>query len=324
MEFLLIRYSSLGDLILTTPVAENIKLADRENKVDILTKPQYEQIFFNNSNFDDIKTGWPGRKKYDYIIDLHNSIRSNLIKYFIPAAETLTYDKAAYARRVFLHSGRYDKVLEKSVIDRYLEPLEKQGIPIKTRKPLINISDSEHSKALQITKDKEYILISPGAKWVTKQWREDYYISLIKKIIQETGLNVVLSGDRSDAELCDKLLKGVGLLKSHIINLAGLTGLRELFALIANSRAVITTDSAPLHIGWATGSYVIAIFGPTVGEFGFQPDDERVRILEKEMGCRPCSLHGSNKCKFKDQACMKRIEPLEVMGELNDILNETS
>ncbi len=322
MDFLLIRYSSLGDIILTTPVAENIKLADRSNRVDILTKPLYEDIFFNNQYFDDIKTGWPGRKRYDYIIDLHKSIRSNLIKYFIPSDEILTYNKAAYARRVFLHSGKKDAILKKTVIDRYLEPLRELDIPVKSKKPMINISDSERDKALTDTKGEGYVLISPGAKWHTKQWLEEYYISLIKKIIHETGLNIVLTGDSSDLNLCERLVKGAGLLKSHIINLTGKTGLRELFAVIGNSRAVITTDSAPLHIGWATGNYVIALFGPTVKEFGFQPEDKRVRIIEKEMECRPCSLHGSNKCKFKDRACMKRIEPHEVMGELHKILNE--
>ncbi|MEA3506902.1 MAG: glycosyltransferase family 9 protein [Elusimicrobiota bacterium] len=324
MDFLIIRYSSLGDVILTTPVAENIMLDDASHKVDILTKPEYEQVFFNNPNIDDIKTGWPGRKRYDYIIDLHNSLRSNLIKHFIPSQEILIYDKAAYARRAYLYSGKYDNVLKKSVIDRYLEPLKKTGIAVKTRKPFINISEREESKARSFTGKKKYVLLAPGAKWFTKQWVEEYYISLMKKIIQERNLNVALAGDRTDIDLCARLVKGVGLLKSHVVNLAGRTGLRELFAVIKNAEAAVTTDSAPLHIGWAVGTEVVAIYGPTVKEFGFQPDDPKVHILQKDMECRPCSLHGSKKCKFKDRACMKRIEPHEVMGTLNAVLDESS
>jgi heptosyltransferase-2 len=319
MKFLLIRFSSLGDVILASPAAENIKKNQPRAEVDILTKDEYSPVFLNNPFIDRVLTQVPLKTRYDFLIDLHDSIRSNLVKYIIPAKNKLTYDKAAYERRVYLYSRKRSEKLDSTVIDRYLEPLENIGFEIKSRVPRITVTDEEINNIKNMVPEK-FIAIAPGAKWETKKWSADQYTGLAKKIIRDFQMEVVLLGGEEDAGLCDEISREAGILKRHITNLAGRIGLRELCAVIKISKVLISGDSAPVHIGWAVGANIIALYGPTVKEFGFQPNDPKVIVLEKDMECRPCSLHGSNRCKYRDRACMKRIEIFEVADGIKKLL----
>ncbi len=320
MKILLIRFSSLGDVILTTSVARNIKKNNPSATVNILTKKEYKPVFLNNPDIDNIVTGISWDIKYDFIIDLHSSTRSNFVKYFIPAEKRLVYDNASYARRLYLHTRHSSEELKKSVIHRYLEPLEKIGFNVCYVPPEVKLNAQELKKVKNIVPSKEYIAIAAGAKWRTKQWIVENYIELTVKIIKELNMDVVLVGSEDDIELTNEIFKGTGTLRSHVINLAGKTSLRELAAVIKNSIVLVSTDSGPMHLGWAIATPVVALFGPTVKEFGFQPQDKRVSIIEKDIKCRPCSVHGSKKCKHKDMACMQRIEVPDVLNEIKKFL----
>ena len=320
MKFLLIRYSSLGDVVLTTSVARSIREASPEARVYVLTKDIYTDVFSENPDITGVFTRPVLRMKFDFVIDLHNSLRSNLVKYVVPAKQRLTYNKAAAARRVFLHSGLMQNSLEKTVIQRYLEPVSRAGLDVRLSKPVITITPGEQERAERLTGKTPYIALAPGAKWLTKEWFEDKYTALIIKTIRETGLNTVLIGDKSDEKLASSIKMGTGVLRSHVVNLAGKTGIRDLAAVIKNAKVLITPDTAALHIGWAVSTPVVSLFGPTVKEFGFQPVDKNVVIIEKDLDCRPCSLHGSEKCRYKDRACMQRIEAYEVLNEARKFL----
>ncbi len=313
-SFLLIRYSSLGDVVLATSAVESIAGNIPGANISFLTKPQYTEVFQNNTHITEILTRPPLLRKYDYIIDLHNSLRSNFTKLLINAGNRYTYNKAAYARRAFLLKRIRNPVLDKDVIERYLGALKGAGLKTEYVLPKIYLTAGEEEGAGRLTQRENYIVIAPGAKWKTKQWMEEYYSSLTIKIVRDLGLDVVLAGDKNDEEICRSIVYGSGILKKHIVNLAGRTSVRTLAAVLKKSRVSVTTDSAPLHIGRAVGAKVVSLFGPTVKEFGFQPREANTCILEKEMECRPCSLHGSDKCRFKDKACMKRIEPYEVFN----------
>ncbi|MFC2048972.1 glycosyltransferase family 9 protein [Elusimicrobiota bacterium] len=324
MNILLIRYSSLGDVILTTPVARNIKNSFSEAEIDILTKDEYAPVFENNHDVSGVISGIYSRKKYDYIIDLHDSIRSNIIKYFIPAEKRITYKKDSISRRMYLHSRIKDESLNKTVVERYNDTLAGMGIVAGQLSPKIFLTEAEKTKAAELTQNRPYVVLAPGARWRTKEWTQENYLSFMIKIVREFKLNIVITGSESDKELVKGILQGVGLLKKYMIDLTAKTGLREFFAVISGARALVTTDSAAMHAGWALGVGTVALYGPTVKEFGFQPVSENVRIIEKDMKCRPCSLHGSAKCKYHDKACMQRIEVHDVIAEIKKILQDNS
>ncbi|MFH1414861.1 MAG: glycosyltransferase family 9 protein [Elusimicrobiota bacterium] len=320
MNILIIRYSSLGDVILTIAAAKNIKADSMDNNVDILTKEEYVPILRNNRYIDNVITGISWKKKYDYVVDLHNSIRSNIVKHLIRTKRILTYNKASYARRLYVRTGRRSAELDETVIDRYLHPLKEIGMEADYTAPEIGLGEEELEAAGRMVSDTDYIALCPGAKWKTKEWLAENYIALAVKIIRDLDMNIALLGSNDDTGLSNEIYKGVGVLKKHITDMTGKTGLRELACLIKKSRLLVTTDSGPMHLGWAVGTRTIALFGPTVKEFGFQPVDPGISIIDKDMECRPCSLHGSNKCKFKDHACMRRIEVYEVMDKIKKAL----
>ena len=147
MNFLIIRYSSLGDVVLATSVIKNIRANRPDCRIDFLTKDLYKPAFLNNPSVNDVFSKYQRDKRYDYVIDLHDNLRSNLACYFISAAARLKYNNASYERRKFLYTGIRDKVLDKSVIDRYLEPLEKIGLEIKSRDPEMFLTKEELKNA---------------------------------------------------------------------------------------------------------------------------------------------------------------------------------
>lgn len=321
MRFLLIRFSSLGDVSLITPVIKNIKLNDPHAIIDILTKKRYTPLFENNPDVNMVLNSFSRKFQYDYLIDLHNNLRSNIYKYLFPAKNRLVYNNASYARRIYLHTKHKTDILKKNVIERYLEPLEMIGYKTELLKPRIYVSDQERENVRKLIPDSEsYIVISPGAKWETKEWIIENYANLAVRIIRELKYYVVLVGTENDIALSEQIYKGVGLLKSHMLDLTGKTSIRKLISVIDKAKLLVTTDSGPMHIGWSLGKKIITLFGPTVKEFGFQPFSENVIIIEKDMQCRPCSLHGSKKCKFNDKACLQRIEVPEVFNILKALL----
>lgn len=307
-------------MILVTAVIKNIIKNDSEAVIDVITKKEYSDVFLNIPNIGKIITGVTKLGKYDYLIDLHNSIRSNIIKCFIPAEKRLTYNKAAYERRSFLYTRREHSILKNDVVTRYLQPLRDIGFEIEYTAPHISLLPEESESVREQLDFNEYIAIAPGAKWQTKRWSLESNIGLSVMIIRDLGMKVVLLGDLNEEEFNNNIYKGTGTLKNSVKNLTGKTGIRQLASIIKNARVLVTTDSAAMHIGWAVEAKVVALFGPTVKEFGFQPKDKNVKILEKEMDCRPCSLHGSDRCKYGDQACMQRIEVYEVFEEVKNLL----
>lgn len=320
MRVILIRYSSLGDVVLVTSVARSIKTAYPGAEVDILTKEEYFPVFSHNPDIGRVLSRPPFRERYDYMADLHSSIRSALSRRLIRAGRKMVYNKAATARRVFLHSGMMQGTLEKTVPERYIEPFIQAGLKVTLSKPRIEVSPREEEEASRLACPGPYLALVPGAKWMTKEWFQEKYVQLIIKASRELGLNTVILGTEEEKKLSDSIVAGTGTFRSHVINLAGKTDIRLFAALIKGAAAAVTPDSAALHIGWGLSVPVVALFGPTVKEFGFQPDDEKVAILEKDLECRPCSLHGSAKCRYTDRACMQRIEVHEVIDALRGFL----
>ncbi len=320
MSYLLIRFSSLGDVVLVSAAAASIKKASPEAEIDILTKPEYAPVLRNNPDIRDVITSFSRKKRYDYLIDIHNSLRSTLVKYCIPASKRLKYNKLSFSRRVFLFTGKRDSRLNEHVIDRYLSPVKKSLPDAAFSPPGIYLKKEELKEAGELVKVKDYLAISPCAKWKTKQWLPEKYTGLLVQIIKQLKKDVVLLGMKKNRESIEKIRQGTGLLKKHVVNLAGQTDVRQLCAVIKNSSLLVSPDTAAMHIGWAVSTPVVAMFGPTVKEFGFQPVSDKVRIIEKELQCRPCSLHGSSSCRHKDRACMKRIEVGDVMKEIKSFL----
>lgn len=311
-KILIIRFSSLGDVILTHPVIT--KLHKQGYRVDICTKNIYSAIFQNNPQINRIiilenhknlfhLINVIRKNHYYKIIDLHNNLRSIIIKLFFPF-KTITYNKCRFNRSLFL-KFKINLLKKNSVTDNYLNTLKKLNIPIVNSDKKYSIP-FKPSLIVNRIKKKKIITMAPFAKYYTKEWV--YYSELIN--ILSKKYHICIIGEESQYKRADKFHK--------INNLCGKLDYNGIIHLINLSKLVITNDSGIMHMAAGTDTPIISIFGSTVKEFGFVPERNKITIIEnKGLNCRPCHYHGRNSCPKQHFKCMKKISVQSVLSGIN-------
>ncbi len=166
-----------------------------------------------------------------------------------------------------------------------------------------------------LTKGKPLALLFPGSVWATKRWRVEGFIAVAKKL-ESSGYQVCWMGSSIEKSLCEEL--DINLKSGNI--LAGSTSLYETCWLMARSEIVIGNDSSSSHMASLTGTPVIAVFGPTVLNFGFRPWHNQAYIAEADLFCRPCGPHGHHQCPRGTHDCMKLVKPEDVWKQAETIL----
>lgn len=160
--------------------------------------------------------------------------------------------------------------------------------------------------------------LSPGSVWKTKQWTEEGYIDIGRRLI-ERGFQVVVTGTREEADLCDRIALAIG---EGAKSLAGETTLLETVHEIAKAQIAVVNDSGGMHLASVAGTPVVAIFGPTVLDFGYRPWSNRSRVVEPgPLECRPCGLHGAQVCPVGTHICMKGTSGERVWREICALLS---
>ena len=165
-----------------------------------------------------------------------------------------------------------------------------------------------------------FIGANPGSVWPTKRWPRDYWARLITELSHTYGTKILLVGGKKEVEWNSGIEKAAA--PGSILNLTGKTDMGDLMALIRNLKLFITNDSGPMHIAVAFGVPVAAIFGPTTRELGFFPYGQNNLVLEAELACRPCALHGSKSCPRGHFLCMRMITPDKVRAAAKRILDK--
>ncbi|MEJ2635969.1 MAG: glycosyltransferase family 9 protein, partial [Calditrichia bacterium] len=162
---------------------------------------------------------------------------------------------------------------------------------------------------------------APGSVWPTKRWPAVYWGKLIDKFAEE-GYEVILIGSAQDSFLVEEISAHCS---SGFLNGMGRFTLRQSAELIRRSQMLVSNDSAPTHMGVAVRSRVLTIFGPTVPAFGFYPYGEKDQVAQIEgLYCRPCSIHGTQKCPEGHFKCMLTLKPDMVFNIARKMLNECS
>ncbi len=303
-KILIIRFSSFGDVILIHPVIK--KLYKSGYDVDLLTKKRYAELFHYNPYvkslfvLEDYKSLFQLGKKikqqnYFKILDLHKNLRTSLLKMFF-FKDVLTYKKYRFKRFLLIYF-KINLLKNNFVIKNYLEPLKKLNILLSERDCNYKIFFRE-SKKIKAFRKKNFIVISPFAKYYTKNWV--YYQDLIK--ILRKKINIIIIGEKKHYNRAEKWKH------KNVFNLCGKLNFNDIVYLINLSRLLITNDSGIMHLGAGTKIPLISIFGSTTGGFGFIPLRRKCIILEnKNLHCRPCHYHGKNACPKVHFKCMKDI-----------------
>lgn len=319
MKILLIRFSSIGDIVLTTPVIRCLKQQLKDAQLHYLTKPQYHEIISANPYLDKIHLlqenivdtiGELRREKFDCIIDLHHNQRTFLIKRAL-AVKSRSFNKANIGKWLMVNFKSLKGLRSRSpghVVSRYLKTAEELGVE-DDGKGLDYFIPAKEEVCLDVlpqTHREGYIAWVIGAVYHTKKF------PLHKIILACGGISqpVVLLGGKPEFSDGEEIKKAAG---SKVFNACGRFSLNQSASLIRQAAAVITNDTGLMHIAAAFQKPVISIWGNTVPEFGMYPyygnNGRSAEILEvKNLCCRPCSKLGFGRCPKKHFRCMEWID----------------
>ncbi len=322
-KLLIIRLSSLGDILLSTPLIRSIKIKYPDISIDFLLKEQYKEILLFNhylSNVIEYKTGKIDKKNligllrknnYDLVIDLQNNFRSGKI------------NRKLNVKFVKFNKRTLDKILlVKFKINKLKDAPQ---IPVRYSQSLTDFSLDDNGLDLFIPKntstqliDEElYIGFAPGSRHYTKMWLKEYYIELGNMLVKE-GYKVVLFGGKDDLQICYYLSSKI----TGSINLSNDNRVINIAADMKRCKAVVCNDSGLMHVACALKIPVLTFFGSTVKEFGFTPYKNKSVVVENEgLYCRPCSHIGKDKCPEKHFKCMKELTPESAFDKLKLLLN---
>lgn len=294
--------------------------------VHVLTKPTFREIFAQDPGVSRVLDWNPqdgvaalGRLVrsggYDRIVDLHGNLRSRVLGLLAPGVPTTRYRKGAWRRRLAVALHRPVLLDATHVVDRYLRALAPLGVSDRRRLPRVVPGETARARAADLLRSsgwngKEPLLaLAPGARWATKAWPEAHWAWLAATLADGGHGWPVVVGGAGDAALGGRILgSGKGA------NMAGRTSILETAAVLEACRVLVTNDSAPLHLATAVGTRVVALFGPTVAGFGFYPLGPGDSLVEAPLPCRPCSLHGTARCRLRHHQCLGDLTPDRVFA----------
>ncbi|MBN1252206.1 MAG: glycosyltransferase family 9 protein [Bacteroidales bacterium] len=313
IKFLIIRFSSIGDIVLTTPIIRNLKLQGECTEIHYLTKKQYAGILENNPYIDKLhlldnsisEINYELRKEhFHYVIDLHRNLRTKRVKLGLRTI-SFEFNKLNWEKWLIVNL-KINKLPDVHIVDRYLETVkffieenDNKGLDyFIPEKDEVNISDfPEKFKT-------EYIAFAIGAQHFTKKLPKEKIISICKKIDKP----IILLGDKNDFEIAEEIKNNVG---ENILNACGKYNLNQSASIVKQSKLLITHDTGLMHIAAALKKKIISVWGNTIPEFGMYPylaDEDSEIVQVKGLKCRPCSKIGFKKCPKKHFKCMNDID----------------
>jgi len=330
-KILVIRFSSLGDVVLTTALFPNLKAAWPGCEITVLTKKIYAPLFEGNRSIDHIVGFDPKvdsfsqltkdvrRSGYDVVIDLHANLRSWFIRMVAGPPMAIAVEKLSWERWKLVLLKKKSKKLDETVRDRILNCLKILEIPVVSQETQLDASGADETlKKFSLEPGSRLIGIAPGSKHNTKRWPADRFAEAANRLGAMPGSVIVVLGDENDRDVAQIVCSQI---KVPHQNLVGRTNLRDLTRVVSKLSFLITNDSALLHLAEAFRVPLVAIFGPTVRAFGFAPYRKTSRVVEMaNLGCRPCTLHGGTACPLKYHNCMNDLDVSAVMFAASDAL----
>jgi len=340
-KILIIRFSSLGDVILTTPVIRVLSAQFPRSKIYFLTKAQYADLLRDDPRISSLIEFDPYRRHkglsgfgrlisdlrscdFDLLVDLHANLRSFFVRHLVNSKVKLKYRKHWWSRFSMVHL-KFLKIKAVHTIDSYLDVL--RGIQVETPKeePSIylgpeNVEFSDHFLLERnVKKDDIVVGVHPGAKWETKRWDEGKFTEACRTLIDKLNCKILLFGNTGEEKLVEEVKRD--LPEEKLLLAVGLP-LGKFMSLIKRCDCLITNDSGPMHMASALGVPVVAIFGPTHPKLGFAPRGCSDVVLCADVKCSPCSLHGEKRCRKESRFCMDLIQPEMVTEAAERILEK--
>ena len=330
IKFLFIRLSSMGDILLTTPVIRAIRNQFPNARIDYLVSKPFADVLAGNPYIDNLliydkskstaeilewkKELISNSGKYDFAIDLQNNLRSKVFRSGI--ADKIYSIPKRRLHKLALVNFKHSPYRAIHVVDNYFKAVNDLNTYPDELGLDISASAEFDLRRFFSNADNQIIAIAPGAAHFTKRLPIDKYRAVIAKLNQSGDFNFALIGGHSDRELCDALAQSHG----RIVNFAGELSINQTAKAIADSDLLITNDTGVMHIGAAVQTPLIAVFGSTTQELGFTPYKCSHRIIEVPLPCRPCTHIGLKECPRKHFNCMNTINVDEIAEQAMELL----
>lgn len=311
-KFLIIRFSSIGDIVLTSPVVRCLKKQYPEAEIHFLTKkrnvdlleanPYVDKIYFLDHSLSVIITDLK-KEKYDYIIDLHNNIRSLRVKYSLKA-KSYSFNKLNI-KKFLLTKFKLNLMPDGHIVDRNLDTLRHFNVTNdgKGLDHFIPESDEYRIGDLPEPFRNGYVALVLAGTYFTKRMPETKY----RQLVLQSDFPIVLLGGKSEKAMAANI---VSWNSGNLIDFTGKLRINQSASLVKNARLVISNDTGLMHIAAAFHKKILSVWGntsPELGMFPYLPGNGSEILEVKGLPCRPCSKLGYHHCPKKHFRCMNDI-----------------
>jgi heptosyltransferase-2 len=330
LRILAIRFSSIGDILLTTPLLRAIRTRYPAATLAMLTKEPFAPLVSDNPRLNEVIGFSAGqsleqlaadlrKRDFTHILDLHGSLRSRALRFLVPGAKWSGYRNHRVAREILIRYKKNVYPRDVPVPERYFDAARAFDVKPDGDPPEFFLSPGANEEAgawlaaAGMSSKVPPIALAPGAAHNTKRWPLEYWQELARRL-SAAGLPIVMVGGPGDVETAQIVAEGLG---ETAANAAGKFGLQGTGALLARCRALVSGDTGVMHMATGVGTPVVALFGPTVRPFGFFPYSRKAIVIERDLDCRPCTAHGSEACPLGHHHCLRHITPQEVEDVLH-------
>lgn len=339
-----IQTAFLGDLFLSIPLLQQLRLQYPQDSLILVCKKGLGEYFFKENIVDEVfEVTKNQRGSYKKIVNelnkhqiknlfcVHRSIRSQLMSLQIKAQRKIGFQSLLgffiFDDHIKYHQKWPEAIRQLSILTSinteiaseisknewdYLNKTGADGLLL----PIPSFFQTQTASRLGVAKK---IALFPGSVWATKKWTWQGFAEVANYFLNQ-GFEVFLMGGADEKNLCEEIQKLARLAQV----LAGHKTITESIEFMRSCALVISNDSAPAHMAASLNIPVISIFGPTTLDLGFRPWSSKAIVIENTtLDCRPCGLHGHQKCPLGHHYCMKQIEASKVIQASLLLINRT-
>lgn len=332
LRILCVRFSSIGDVLLTTPLVRALHRRHPDAELYFVTKRAMAPLVVENPHLTQVVELAPGERIIDFAarlralrpthaLDLHGSLRSAALRLLVPGIWS-GYSKRKIARTTLIATKINIYGESVPVAERYFEAARGAKLDVEPdgRPPEFFLAPTARAHMThwltEVGLDQQpFAVIAPGAAHATKRWPIAHWQSLVTRL-RGFGLGIVAVGGPDDRELANAL-RAEG---DAVINVAGEFTLQETGACLSRATVVVSGDTGVMHMATGVGTRVVALFGPTVEPFGFFPYTKQAAVLERDLSCRPCSAMGTERCPLGHHRCLADILPDQVAAAVQRLV----
>jgi lipopolysaccharide heptosyltransferase II len=337
-KILVVRLSSIGDIILTTPLLRSVRNAFPAAEITYVVKKEFVELLSYSPYIDHLITFDKSKgfkelrmlknrlqsQKFDIFLDIHKNLRSRYLRICLHAKQITSYSKQIFNRTllIWFHINRYKHI--KPVYMRYFESVKDFGIDYDGGGTEVFVPENKLQQIKKLLEDTGYkaenplVVLCPSATYSNKRWKAGGFVETANSLIRKKGAFIVLLGGGKDMELCGEIETNIG---NNVVSFSGRLSLIESAALLKHSKLVIANDSGLLHLAQSQKVPVIGIYGATTRELGYFPIEQNSIVIENNISCRPCTHNGLNRCPKKHFNCMNEIDAARVINAALTFLN---